>query len=164
MIDSSTVSVTTSWKMSDISRVEPRRQFDAVLDGRAFYLTDFANNFFRDFRRLRQLALISFLKSIAAAPFSLSTISTMDLSLTAAKLFDIQGRNALVTGGTSGIGLMMAKGLIANGVGTLYITGNEPPEVFDQRIRVLHSFAQETGSNCVIYGFVPHLRSSLSTR
>jgi NAD(P)-dependent dehydrogenase (short-subunit alcohol dehydrogenase family) len=88
----------------------------------------------------------------------------MDLSLTAAKLFDIKGRNALVTGGTSGIGLMMAKGLIANGVEALYITGNEPPEVFDQRIRVLHSFAEEMGSDCVIYGFVSPLRSYLSTR
>ena len=76
------------------------------------------------------------------------------MDLTATKLFDIQGRNALATGGTSGIGLMMAKGLIANGIGTLYVTGNEPPEVFDQRIRVLHSFAQASGSNCVIYGCV----------
>ena len=46
----------------------------------------------------------------------------------------------------------MAKGLIANGIGTLYVTGNEEAEDFDQRIRILHSFAQSTGSDCIIYG------------
>jgi len=133
----------------------------------SFQLDGFRQQFFSRFSEITSAGVDLFSelrKSIGGRTVSLSTISTMDLSLTAAKLFDIQGRNALVTGGTSGIGLMMAKGLIANGVGTLYITGNEPPEVFDQRIRVLHSFAQETGSNCVIYGFVPNLRSSLSTR
>src|SRR5277367_2906319 len=114
----------------------------------SFQLDGFRQQFFSRFSEITSAGVDLFSelrKSIGGRTVSLSTISTMDLSLTAAKLFDIQGRNALVTGGTSGIGLMMAKGLIANGVGTLYITGNEPPEVFDQRIRVLHSFAQETG-------------------
>lgn len=39
-------------------------------------------------------------------------------------LFAIQGKTALVTGGTSGIGLMVARGLIARGVKT-YITGRD---------------------------------------
>ncbi len=39
-------------------------------------------------------------------------------------LFDISGKIALVTGGTSGIGAMIARGLIARGVKT-YITGRD---------------------------------------
>jgi NAD(P)-dependent dehydrogenase (short-subunit alcohol dehydrogenase family) len=39
-------------------------------------------------------------------------------------LFDIRGKTALVTGGTSGIGLMIARGLVARGVKT-YITGRD---------------------------------------
>ena len=40
-------------------------------------------------------------------------------------LFNIAGKIALVTGGTSGIGLMIAHGLVARGV-TTYITGRDP--------------------------------------
>lgn len=32
------------------------------------------------------------------------------------KLFSLPGKNALITGGSSGLGLMMAKGLLQNGV------------------------------------------------
>jgi NAD(P)-dependent dehydrogenase (short-subunit alcohol dehydrogenase family) len=39
-------------------------------------------------------------------------------------LFDISGKTALVTGGTSGIGLMIARGLVARGV-TTYVTGRD---------------------------------------
>ena len=39
-------------------------------------------------------------------------------------LFDISGKVALVTGGTSGIGTMIASGLVARGVKT-YITGRD---------------------------------------
>jgi NAD(P)-dependent dehydrogenase (short-subunit alcohol dehydrogenase family) len=39
-------------------------------------------------------------------------------------LFDIRGKTALVTGGTSGIGLMIARGLVSRGVKT-YITGRD---------------------------------------
>lgn len=40
-------------------------------------------------------------------------------------LFNIAGKIALVTGGTSGIGLMIARGLVARGVKT-YVTGRDP--------------------------------------
>ncbi len=40
-------------------------------------------------------------------------------------LFDIGGKVALVTGGTSGIGLMIARGLTARGVKT-YVAGRDP--------------------------------------
>jgi len=40
-------------------------------------------------------------------------------------LFDIQGKTALVTGGTSGIGRMIAAALVGRGVRT-YITGRDP--------------------------------------
>ena len=39
-------------------------------------------------------------------------------------LFDISGKTALVTGGTTGIGAMIARGLVARGVRT-YITGRD---------------------------------------
>jgi len=41
---------------------------------------------------------------------------------TLAKLYDLQGLVALVTGGGTGIGLMIAQGLAANGA-RVYITG-----------------------------------------
>jgi NAD(P)-dependent dehydrogenase (short-subunit alcohol dehydrogenase family) len=40
-------------------------------------------------------------------------------------LFDVGGKTALVTGGSSGIGLMIARGLVARGVKT-YIAGRDP--------------------------------------
>ena len=43
-------------------------------------------------------------------------------SVSIAELFSVQGRVALITGGTSGVGMMIAKGLVSNGVKT-YVTG-----------------------------------------
>ncbi|TVY85226.1 Rhamnolipids biosynthesis 3-oxoacyl-[acyl-carrier-protein] reductase [Lachnellula suecica] len=39
-------------------------------------------------------------------------------------LFSVKGRKALVTGGTSGIGLMISKGLVTNGA-KVYVCGLE---------------------------------------
>lgn len=60
------------------------------------------------------------------------------------KLYDLNGRIALVTGGGTGIGLMLAQGLAANGV-KVYITG--------RRKEVLEKVATETSgleNGCII--------------
>jgi NAD(P)-dependent dehydrogenase (short-subunit alcohol dehydrogenase family) len=72
--------------------------------------------------------------------------------LSTSNLFDIGGRNALITGGTSGIGFMIAKGLIANGIRQLFITGIEPNAIVDQKVAELHLFAKESGRNPQIFG------------
>jgi len=72
--------------------------------------------------------------------------------LNTVNLFDISGRNALITGGTSGIGLMIAKGLIANGIRQLFITGIEPDAIVQQIVAELHLFAKECGRNPQIFG------------
>lgn len=51
------------------------------------------------------------------------------------KIYDLNGRVALVTGGGTGIGLMIAQGLAANGA-KVYITG--------RRKNVLETVAAET--------------------
>ncbi|KAK7056984.1 hypothetical protein VNI00_002702 [Paramarasmius palmivorus] len=56
-------------------------------------------------------------------------------SLRAQSLYDLSGRVAVVTGGGTGIGLMIAKGLAANGA-KVYITG--------RRAEVLQKVADET--------------------
>lgn len=50
--------------------------------------------------------------------------------LTAASLFNISGWTAVVTGGGSGLGLITAKSLAANGV-KVYITGRRVDKLKD---------------------------------
>jgi NAD(P)-dependent dehydrogenase (short-subunit alcohol dehydrogenase family) len=58
-------------------------------------------------------------------------------------LFSVRGRIALVTGGTSGIGLMIAKGLITNGC-KVYICGLSDPEPAEE-------FASQSGGHVIIF-------------
>ena len=60
------------------------------------------------------------------------------------ELFNIEGKTALVTGGSRGIGEMIAAGLLANGV-TVYISSRKA-EVCDATAQRL---AQEYGGTCV---------------
>ena len=62
------------------------------------------------------------------------TMATMRLD----KLYDLKGRIALVTGGGTGIGWMIARGLAVNGV-KVYITGRR----MDVLEKAAQSFAQE---------------------
>lgn len=59
-------------------------------------------------------------------------------------LFDIGGKIALVTGGTSGIGLMIARGLAERGVKT-YVSGRDA----DKTAALASDIATETGGHCV---------------
>ncbi|KAL3427898.1 short chain dehydrogenase [Phlyctema vagabunda] len=77
-------------------------------------------------------------------------------------LFGVQGRTALITGGSSGIGLMIARGLVANGC-RVYITAlaTDPiQEVVDELREYARS--QETGSE--VFGFPSDLSSLASIR
>ncbi len=55
-------------------------------------------------------------------------------------LFDIAGKIALVTGGTSGIGLMIARGLVARGV-KVYVSGRDAGKAAE--------IAAEIGGGCI---------------
>jgi NAD(P)-dependent dehydrogenase (short-subunit alcohol dehydrogenase family) len=59
-------------------------------------------------------------------------------------LFDISGKVALVTGGTSGIGRMIATGLAARGVRT-YVSGRDAQKTAD----IAAEIASETGGTCI---------------
>lgn len=54
-------------------------------------------------------------------------------------LFSLTGKTALVTGGGSGIGTMIARGLVTRGVRT-YVTGRDPGSIAD--------FAEQLSSEC----------------
>ncbi len=70
------------------------------------------------------------------------------------KLYDLQGRVALVTGGGTGIGWMIARGLAANGA-KVYITG--------RRKEVLEKAAQSFSQEGIVIPYVP-IRSRSSFR
>ncbi len=59
-------------------------------------------------------------------------------------LFDLNGKIALVTGGTSGIGLMIARGLAARGV-TTYVSGRD----LEKTTALAADIAAETGGVCI---------------
>ena len=73
----------------------------------------------------------------------------------ASDLFGIHGRTALITGGTSGIGYMMAEGLVVNGIGILVITGLDDEDVIIQKTKTLQTLADENDQKTVIFGSDP---------
>ncbi|KAF2090632.1 7-alpha-hydroxysteroid dehydrogenase [Saccharata proteae CBS 121410] len=66
-------------------------------------------------------------------------------------LFDVKGRVALVTGGSSGIGLMIAKGLVRNGA-IVYITALESDPI-TAAVTELNSLGKASGSEGRASGF-----------
>jgi NAD(P)-dependent dehydrogenase (short-subunit alcohol dehydrogenase family) len=74
----------------------------------------------------------------------------------AANLCGIQGRTALITGGTSGIGFMMAQGLIVNGAKFVIVTGMEPEEEVHRQGKALRQLAMEVGVECRVEESDPH--------
>ncbi|XXG95623.1 hypothetical protein Hte_001891 [Hypoxylon texense] len=62
--------------------------------------------------------------------------------LGAENLFNVKGLVAVVTGGGTGIGLMITKALVANGVSKVYILG--------RRLQVLQEATAQLGSNNVV--------------
>ena len=75
-------------------------------------------------------------------------------SFAAHNLFGIHGRNALITGATSGIGFMMAEGLIVNGIETLFITGIDNEDVIVEKVSFLQILAENNGQSTTILGFI----------
>lgn len=72
-------------------------------------------------------------------------------------LFSVTGRVALVTGGTSGIGLMIAKGLVANGV-KVYVCGLASDGI-EGAVDELNALGKESGCGGVALGFSCDLTS-----
>ena len=66
-------------------------------------------------------------------------------------LFSLKGRTALVTGGSRGIGLMIAKGFVAQGA-KVYISS--------RKAEVCESVAAELGDDmpCTSNGYIDHRR------
>ena len=79
---------------------------------------------------------------------NLATVEGMEIS----NLFDVSGRTAIVTGGSRGIGYMIAEGLVRNGA-KVYITSRKAEELdhaAEQRgeRRNLGSSSHRTASKC----------------
>ena len=61
-------------------------------------------------------------------------------------LFSIKGKTALVTGGSSGLGLMMAKGLLQNGAKVVIASRNQ--QKIDIAIRELEKYGKVFAFTC----------------
>ncbi|KAG0149484.1 hypothetical protein CROQUDRAFT_653562 [Cronartium quercuum f. sp. fusiforme G11] len=69
-------------------------------------------------------------------------MQSSNVDLSSGKLFDVTGLTAVVTGGGTGIGLMITRALVANGIKKVYIVG--------RRLDVLQTTAQEYGPDQIV--------------
>lgn len=76
----------------------------------------------------------------------MAEVSRQDFSV--AGLFDLHGRTALVTGGSSGIGLEMARGLLQNGARVIIASRSE--QKLDEALAALSDYPQVRGFSCDI--------------
>ena len=67
--------------------------------------------------------------------------------LTAARLFDVKGRVALVTGGGQGLGLLAALALVSNGA-IVYIGGRRI-EIIERAVEIYGTAAQAQGGQLI---------------
>ncbi|KAL3478861.1 hypothetical protein BJX99DRAFT_256068 [Aspergillus californicus] len=81
-------------------------------------------------------------------------------SLNMLNLFDVKGRVAVVTGGSSGIGLMIAKGLISNGA-KVYIV-SLPSDPIAETVVELNELGERTGGKAEGYPCDLSSKSSIS--
>ncbi|KAI0726536.1 NAD-P-binding protein [Fomitopsis betulina] len=77
--------------------------------------------------------------------------------LSAANIYDLRGVVAVVTGGGTGIGLMISSTLLANGA-TVYIIGPRQ-EGLDKIAAVYNQAAEKTGRPCRMHGLAGDIRS-----
>ncbi|KAJ5192000.1 uncharacterized protein N7498_010985 [Penicillium cinerascens] len=74
-------------------------------------------------------------------------------SLSTSDLFSVKGRVALVTGGSSGIGLMISRGLVANGA-KVYLVAL-PSDPIAETIQDLNHLGRDTGGSAEGYLLLP---------
>lgn len=68
-------------------------------------------------------------------------------SVTIEELFGVKGRAALVTGGTSGVGMMIAQGLVSNGV-KVYVTGLASDDI-EKSVADLNDLGMTSGGRAI---------------
>lgn len=68
-------------------------------------------------------------------------------SVTIEELFGVKGRAALVTGGTSGVGMMIAQGLVSNGV-KVYVTGLASDDI-EKSVADLNDLGMASGGRAI---------------
>ncbi|KAI0353961.1 NAD-P-binding protein [Trametes cingulata] len=78
-------------------------------------------------------------------------------SLTASKLFDLSGVVAVVTGGGTGIGLMISTTLLANGASSVYIIGPKQEDL-DRIAKVYNDAAEKNKKPGRFYGIQGDVR------
>uniref|UniRef100_A0A093UXA1 Rhamnolipids biosynthesis 3-oxoacyl-[acyl-carrier-protein] reductase n=2 Tax=Talaromyces marneffei TaxID=37727 RepID=A0A093UXA1_TALMA len=102
----------------------------------------------------------SFTFSLHFFYFSILTIYKM-AQLNCLNLFNVQGRVAVVTGGSSGLGLMICKGLVSNGA-KVYVVAL-PGDPIDDVVKELNRLGSETGGSALGFPCDLSSKSSIQT-